>query len=323
MNLIPAALSGRQPTPDASSQADASAPPSSHDPQRERTGVLLVLLEDLVWGLFPVLTKGIVSGVDPILAAGVSSLVASLPFLVALAVRGRLPLLWKRSTLPALLLIALFSQVLASLCFFVGTARTSALNASLLSQIEPLYALVLAALVLKEAIGRRQVAATLLLVAGAVSVVYDGQLALQSGDLLVLLTPLWYQLGHLIAKRLFARLETPLVIPAMRLGLGGLILLSIALLRDPAQTTTLMDASRLAPLVAFGLLFIALEKLLWYEALRRIDLARATALLVPSVAVGVLGSFLLLGEQPRAGHLIGLLLMVVGLHQLTRRPATL
>jgi drug/metabolite transporter (DMT)-like permease len=286
--------------------------------QAERTGTLLILVEDLLWGLFPTFTHLLVSGRDPLLVAGISSLAAGIPFLLYLLIRHGRAAIPARALWLRLGLVALFGQVFSSLCFFLGTAETSALNATLLSQVEPLYSMLLASLFLKEAIGRRQLLATLLLVMGACSVLLDGSFTLNRGDLLVLFTPLWYQVAHLLAKRLFGELATPLTIPAVRLSLGGLVLLVVAESRMPGLQVVAIPALEMLKLVAFGLGFIGLEKLLWYEALRRLELARATALLVPSVGIGVLGAVVLGKEAPRVGHAVGLLAMLLGLWLLTR-----
>lgn len=53
--------------------------------------------------------------------------------------------------------------------------------------------------------------------------------------------------------------------------------------------------------------------LLWYNAVTRLDLARTTAIVVPSIPVLSLGaSFLLLGETPTTQQLLDLLMTAAG-----------
>lgn len=278
-----------------------------------RTGYLLLIAEDVVWGLYPVLVADLTRRYDPLLVAGVSALSAAIPFWLVLARRGLIHTLWDPAVRGTLVAIALTATVLSSLFFFVGASATTGLNASLLSQVEPVYSLFLAGIFLKEVITKSQIAATLLLLLGAVAIMWQDGLTFQRGDLLVVLTPLWYQIGHMLAKRIFPKLAHPYAVPAVRMGLGGTILLSLALVQKPELASSLLDPVAMAPLVLFGLVLVGAEKLLWYEALRRIDLAKATALLVPSVGVGVLGAWVIMGEKPRESQWLGFVLMLVGL----------
>lgn len=288
-------------------------PPGTGKSRDERQGLALMLAEDVVWGLYPVFTRDLVSSVDPIFAAGVASLAGALPFIGWLGLKGQLHHAARSDLRWGLLAIALLATVLASLCFFTGVSRTSGINASLLGQSEPLYSVILASLFLKEAVSRAQLGAMALLVGGAVAVLWKDGITLRDGDLLILLTPLWYQLSHLFAKRLMPRLPSTMLIPAVRLSVGGAILLAIALVWHPETATVLTDGGMMARLVLFGLVFMSLEKLLFYEALKRLDLAKASALLVPSVAVGVVGSWWILGEALALNQLVGLVLILGGL----------
>lgn len=311
------------------SGATLTAPPSvsnaaalQHDNAARRTGFLYLLGVDVVWGLYPVLAADLVSRHDPYFVAGVSALTAGIPFAIYMAMTGRLSRVIGSQAGPGvrmrLVAVALSGTVMSSLFFFSGAARTSGLNASLLSQTEPVYSMVLAALFLKERISPQQLLATSLLLLGALGVMWKGGLEFQSGDVLVVLTPFWYQLGHLIAKKLYADIVHPYAIPAVRMTLGGSILLAIALIRRPELVSSLVDLSVMLPLTLFGVLVVATEKLFWYAALQRIPLAQASAMLVPSVGVGVLTSWLWLGQSPEGLQWLGFVLLLVGLVLLAR-----
>lgn len=284
----------------------------------EKVGLLMMVAEDLVWGIYPVLAKDLTSSFDPYLLAGISGIAAGLPFLLFLLWRGLLGSITRPRVAIRLCLVALTGTVLPYLFFFAGAERSSGLNVALLGQIEPVYSLLLAGLVLREVITRRQLYSTALLLLGAVIVVYQDGFQLQSGDIFLLIAPFWYQVAHLIAKRLFDDIEHVYAIPAVRMTLGGSIVLLIALVRKPELVQVLQDPHALAVMAGFGIGIVGAEKLFWYEALKRLDLGRATALLVPSVGVGVLGAWWLLGEVLKPVQGIGLALMVAGLVLLTR-----
>lgn len=284
----------------------------------QRIGLLMMAAEDLVWGIYPILAKDLTARFDPYLLAGVSGMAAGLPFMAFLAYKGLLGSITHPRVALRLCMVALTGTVLPYLFFFTGAAQSSGINVALLGQVEPVYSLLLAGLVLREVITRKQLFSTCLLLLGAITVVYQPGFRLQSGDLYLLIAPFWYQVGHLIAKRLFDDVAHVYVIPAVRMTLGGAIVLCVALLRKPELGQVLIDPSSMATLIAFGIGIVGAEKLFWYEALKRLDLGRATALLVPSVGVGVVGAWWILGEILKPMQAIGLLLMLTGLIVLTR-----
>jgi drug/metabolite transporter (DMT)-like permease len=65
-----------------------------------------------------------------------------------------------------------------------------------------------------------------------------------------------------------------------------------------------------------------LGTLLWYQTITRIDLGRATAIVVPSIPVLSLGaSFLVLGEVATPRQWLGLLLTAAGVLAMVTGPA--
>lgn len=287
----------------------------------ERLGFMLVMVVDVLWGIFPIITHHLVQDQDPLFVAGVACLFGSIPFWLRLGQEGHITLPLHPTYRWPLVKVALLATVLSSVFFFTGAAHTSGLNASLLSQSEPIYAIALSGFILGERLTPKQLLGAGLLLMGAAAVLMEGgSFQPQVGDILVLISPVFYQLGHLVAKGVLRTSPTVFILPAMRLGLGGGILLAIALLRSPDLAQLLVKPAVMAPLALYGVVIIGLEKWLWYEAIKRIDLGKASALLTPSVGVGALGAWLILGEVPRLGQLVGLGLLVAGLLLISLGP---
>jgi len=83
-----------------------------------------------------------------------------------------------------------------------------------------------------------------------------------------------------------------------------------------------MELARLAPLlIVQGCLLGYGGTLLWYQAITRIDLARATAIVVPSIPLlSLAASFLILGEVASARQWAGLVLTAVGIVTFVTAP---
>src|SRR4030095_13822937 len=79
----------------------------------------------------------------------------------------------------------------------------------------------------------------------------------------------------------------------------------------------------LLPILALqGLVLSLIGTLLWYQTISRLDLGRATAIVVPSIPVLSLGaSFLVLGEVATPRQWLGLLLTAAGVLAMVTGPA--
>jgi drug/metabolite transporter (DMT)-like permease len=198
--------------------------------------------------------------------------------------------------------------------FFEGVSRTSAIETALCLQVEPLYSLLIARAFLGHPLTpRRLLAVTLLLVGIALAVGIEG-LSGSSGVWLLLATPLCWQGSHLLMLKRLPEATPPLLTGARYVFGFGVLALYWALRAGPA---TIPPAEVLVPLIPVlvlqGLVTFYLGTAFWYAAITRLDLARTTAIVVPSIPILSLGaSFLLLGEVASPREWAGLLLCVGG-----------
>ena len=171
------------------------------------------------------------------------------------------------------------------------------------------YSFIISWLILGEKITGRALLSAMALFTGVFLVVAHGKRPeLLKGDLLLLLTPLFWQLGHVMAKRTD---YSPITIATLRNTFGGLLLLVPAVMAGFGFT-------RLA--LAEGLI-IALTQSLWYSAIARINLSKATAILTPAPALTVLLSIPFLGERVTSYHIAGLTLITAGTLLISREKS--
>jgi drug/metabolite transporter (DMT)-like permease len=213
---------------------------------------------------------------------------------------------------------------LPNLLFFLGTARTSALDAVLCLQVEPAYSLLLAWLVLGHRLTVRRVASAAVLLAGIGAAVTGETSADPVGIGLLLAAPLAWQLSHLLVLRRLRDAPAELLTGA-RYVWGG-IWLGLATAAFAVMTGTHLLPERLAdaqlPVLALqGVVLSYSGTLLWYGAILRLDLARATAIVVPSIPLlSIATAFLIVGEVPSGRQIAGLLLVAVGVLSFVRAP---
>ena len=239
---------------------------------------------------------------------------AALAALGVLAAKGELAHLFARRTAAPLAAMGALGTGLAFLLFFEGAQRTSAIEAALCLQIEPVYSLLLARAVLGHPITGRRLAAVGGILAG-IGLALDARSA--SGFLgaaLLLATPLAWQLSHLVALRALPQVQ-PRVFSGARYLVGSVLLCALWVARGgPAALPPWSALAPQLPVLAFqGVVLSFVGTLLWYETIGRLDLARATAIVVPSIPLLSLGaSFLLLGEVPSLRQAAGMALTAVG-----------
>lgn len=293
--------------------------------RQERLGLAFAGLCVLNGAFVPAVAKVTTDGTDAMFVAAISTLFGGIAAAVVLGVRGEWRLLIDRARLPALALVGALGTALAFLLFFEGAQRSSAIDAALCLQIEPLYAMIAAWVFLGHRPSRRRVAALAVLLAGILFAIAGPSYAPSPGTWMLLVTPLCWQLSHLVALR---RLEgvPPQILAGARYIYGGILLLLLWLIgggleRAPAAA----DLPRLLPLLALqGCVLNYLGTLLWYQTIRRLDLGRATSIVVPSIPVlSLAATFAVLGEVPSPWQWIGLGLVVAGVLVFVTAPRAL
>lgn len=283
-------------------------PAASARPARERAGLVFAALCALNGAFVPGFAKLMTTTLPGLTVAVFATAFAAAAALALLAARRELARLFDARTAPRLAAMGALGTGVAFLLFFEGVQRTSAIEAALCLQIEPVYSLVLARAVLSHPITGRRLLAVSAIVSG-IALALEARVASGlAGPALLLATPLAWQLSHLIALRGLPEVDAR-VFSAARYLVGSALLAALWAARG--GVARLPGAAELAPqlpALAFqGIVLSYFGTLLWYETIGRIDLARATAIVVPSVPLLSLGaSFALLGEVPSWRQALGM-----------------
>lgn len=279
---------------------------------KEVKGFSFAILDMVTYGLLPVFSNYFIKTIDPLLFGGLTTLIGSSPFLLKLIMKHHEKDLYSQKFIKPLLGIAALATI-GSFFFFVGTKYTTGINTGLLIQLEPFYAIVLSAIFLGEVIKRNQAMATLTMVLGAVVLVYKGINNLNIGDLFIVFAPMFFQASHMIAKKIMDKVSDTDVIPAARLLYSGLLLTILALIVRPSSFQQLFSWQNIVSIVIFAFIFRALDFYLWYQAIKRISVSKAAAVIPLAAAVSFIGSVFFLKEIPNAKQYLGLFLIMGGL----------
>jgi drug/metabolite transporter (DMT)-like permease len=288
----------------------------------QRSGLVFAGLCALNGAFVPAVAKLTTDRADPLFVAAATTLFAGLTAALVLGTRGELPRLLRRETAPVLILLGAIGTTIPFILFFEGTRRTSAIEAVLCLQIEPVYSLMVAWLFLGHRLTARRVAAALVLATGIILAVGVGGLSDALGVALLLLAPLCWQICHLVTLRRLRNVE-PYLLTGARYVYGGALLAPAAwALGGPEWMPPAAEMVKQLPVLALqGVVLTFAGTMLWYQTIARLDLARATAVVVPSIPLLSLGaSFLLVGEVPTLRQAAGMLLTAGGVLAFVTAP---
>lgn len=290
--------------------------------RQERLGLLFAALCAANGAFVPAVAK-ITTGIgDALFVAASTTVVAGLCAFVVLAFRGGVGKLWAHGQRAKLAAIGTLGTAVTFLLFFEGARRTSAIETALCLQIEPVYSLFLARFFLGHALTPRRLGAVAAIVTGIALAMNPSDFSGWVGNALLLATPLGWQVSHLIVLRGLPSVE-PRTLTAARYVYGGLILAGVWLASGGVGRLPAADALLpMLPILALqGAVLSFLGTMIWYEAIARLDLARCTAIVVPSIPLLSLGaSFVLLGEVASSRQWAGLLLTACGVIAFVTAP---
>ncbi len=289
-------------------------------PSEETIGVLLVLVSIFFFGLQPILSKYVVGFIHPLFLGALLALAGSIVPVPILVKKREINELVSRKNLAYLLLIAIFGTVVTSISFLVGAQLTSGINASLLLQVEPIYATLLGFSILKEQVTGKQVFAMFLIISGVGVIVYGGMLSLNFGDILILLTPIGWQLSHVMVKTIVKQMKT-YVIVAGRFLYAGIILLMLSTIVGVNQFE-LLSQPLYSGLILFLGFMAVVGYILWVEALKRMNLAKATTMIAPYPVISVISAWFILSELPSVFQITGLITVIIGMYIAGRTKST-
>jgi drug/metabolite transporter (DMT)-like permease len=210
----------------------------------------------------------------------------------------------ERASLIPLLVAGTLNIAAFNISIAFAQLSTTASRAAILTYTMPIWSVLLAALILREPIGREKLLAV---VAGAVGIGLLAAPVLESGQvagvILPLLAALAWSLGTIVLKKWHLKGD-PIVTTAYQLMIGAAI--SIICMFVSGQTAPVSVSTPVIIAMLFHIVFAtAGAYLLWFTILAR-HAASTSALLAFAVpVVGVLSAMLLVGDRPSLTDLAG------------------
>lgn len=295
-----------------------------------RTGIILAFLCLLILGAMPVLSNARPAGFDGLTFAvwlNAWQLLAALPlyFLEVAARRraGRLQVAqqprWMRTGLIAVATGAMFG--LSTYMYVIAAEKAGAVSMIIALQAYPLFAILWEALFL----GKRKTPVEL----GCTAVILIAIIYLTTGGTMrvaeiswwsafALGIPLLWSVAHILLRQILVTMPiTPNQVTVSRLVISGafLLVLYAAIGQPGALAAATGDIAFQKAAFIMGVAYY-LELILWFHAMRHIDVSVGSSLTVPAPAVTMLISIVVLGQSVQVYQVIAMCVIAVGIYGL-------
>jgi drug/metabolite transporter (DMT)-like permease len=281
----------------------------------KRSVYLMLILTTLFWGANFNLGKYVLDTVEPMNAGAWRFMMAAAIMVVVVLVREKPDWQGIRQNLPALVAMALIGIFGFNLAFFFGLRTTSSINGSLIMTLNPSITVILASIVMNEAIRPRQVLGLALSMVGVVVVVTGGSwqslthLSFASGDLLILIGNLCWAIYSVIGKRAVKNLSS-LQTTAVTMLIGAVAINAMALTMHNGSLPV-PPSSSLLVLGVMAVFGTVLGYLFWNKGIGAIGPAR-TAVFFDLVPIFTMLIAIALGQQVILAQWFGAILVMTG-----------
>jgi drug/metabolite transporter (DMT)-like permease len=283
-------------------------------------GYLSVLFAAALFGSVFTVAKIPLSSVDPLALSSIIYLVSGLGLIPFARASFRLD---SMKDYLLMLVVSLLGAVAAPALLLYGLQQTDASDASILTNGEVIFTIILSAAFFGEKPkGRIGVFAVSLVIAGLFIATTDLQLSetilqFNAGNLMILGSMFFWAVDNNISRRLTTRIH-PAKIAMVKSLVGGLILLGIAVLVGKWDEFTTIDSNLWLIIIPMSLSGFGGALLLFLQGIKRIGTVKTMSIFSLTPIFGIVIAALVLGESITILQGIATAIIIGGIMILTR-----
>ena len=278
----------------------------------EQIGVAFGLIGAMMWGLFPVVVSDGVKDIPPLSFAAISTFLAALGALMYMVGKKRMHELADKRAYFSLFMITLCIVVIPYTLFFWGATMTSGVNASLLLLAEIIFTLFFTPLI-GEKNSKLKMAGALSIFFGALFILYNGTLTLNKGDVIIILSTLFYPIGNFYSKKVLNYISPPSIL-FVRFLFGSFLIYLFARTFEPGVDLITTFQDNIGIILFNGLVLLGVSKIFWYESLRRVDVSKAVNLAMTFPLFSLIALIAFYQEPISVYQWIGAAIMLFGVY---------
>ena len=277
-----------------------------------KKGVLLVLSTAFISGFSIFINQFGIKMTNPYIFTGLKNIfVALFIFAIILSLKewNKFKFL-SRSNWLTLILIGLVGGSIPFLLFFKGLSLTTAAQGSFLHKTMFIYVIVLAALFLKERVGKNLILAGLLLLLGNIFLLkFMPKFIFNSGDLLVLIAVLFWSVEQILSKKAVMNMP-PRMVAWGRMFFGSIFIIIFLLVTNQFHLIFNLSRSQINWVIVTSLLLCGYV-LTWYHGIKYLKISEAVCLLALGGPITTLLT-LIQGKIISLNEIIGSFLIILG-----------
>lgn len=284
----------------------------------QNRAVALVLASAATGSLYPILGKLSAAELPPLGFGAFSTIIACVAGALWLTVRKEWQWVSMRRCIHPLLMNTFFNIVLPFVLFYIGVRMTSGLHATLLLLFEIPFTVLITPF-FGESTTRAKLLGCGLVFFGAAAILWQGQLSMSLGDVLIIASTALYPFGNFYGKKCLLHLKPATIVFARSL-LGGIMLLAVSLFVEGAVFADFSPSSWWL-IAVNGALVFGLGKIFWFAGFRELDISKAVALIKTEPLFALALVVIVLKEQILWYQWIGAVIMIVGAYVSILRPS--
>ncbi len=279
-------------------------------------GMLFAFLQACMWSMLPVLAIIGFQTVDAAFTLAVTTTLGALFFALVVTWQQVWHETGVRQAYPFILANTFLNAFLYMGLIFWGSSLTSPGNVAIILRMENFFSIVLLGGIGFDKISRQEVLGGMLMIVGAMIVVFPGTFRLQTGDLLILMASVLPVFGNVCSKKA-RQFVSSSVIMFIRTLLAAPLFWGIVWYKG-SFPEVLPPASVMLALFINGFIVMGLARLVWIEAIHLIPISTGNSIGSIGPLLTLCLSYLLLSKEPSFWQLSAVLPMIVGLNLLIR-----
>ena len=275
--------------------------------------LLAVWLCWAIIGFSPIAGRYAVGVISPVLLVFLATIAAAAFFAPWLTKNKKWKDVFAKETRMKFLFIGTFGTALPFSVLLWALHYTTPANAAILQQSELLYSLLFAAVFLREIPTKQQLAGSALILSGVILILLKEQYSIRwTGDLLVVGCTWMLQAASCVAKKLPKRLDHRTIAAARNIYALPALGILLAVLALQGEITLKPNLQSAGVLLYTGIFKYGWAMILWYQAIRALDLGKVTAIYLSYPVLSFILSLLLGFEKPLPYQFVGLGLTLAG-----------
>ena len=265
-------------------------------------------------GASPIAGKYAVGVISPALLVFFGTLIGVLYFAPWVTKNHKWGELFDQKNIWKFLFIGSFGTSFFFTICLIALHYTTPANAAIFQQSELLYSLLFASLFLREYPSKEQISGSALILLGVMIILVKERYTPHlTGDLLILGSTWMLQAGSAMAKKLPKHLDYRVIGMARNLFALPTLVIILAVMHALGQPLTLkLNAQMFAVLGYTGVFKYGLAMVVWYKAIRALDLSKVTAIYLSYPVLSLALSVLLGFDHPTRYQLLGLVISCAG-----------